>query len=247
VLIFVHGFNGQALATWSSFPSLLTKQSKFSDWDFVFFGYDGLHTEAVTSAVDLGQLLDMISSSPSQLYGASTASPHAARRHPQAYKRIVLVAHSLGAVVARRAMLDGYNRPRPAPWAKATELFTFAPAHNGAKLMSLLLETLGPAACVVPFVQLLGMFIVLRDLKERSGMLNTLHGDLKRTYDSGTANNLRAVGTVWVRNDRIVTNGVLYPDPAPPPEAVLGGRTHSSVCKPDSSFNDPVNLLVSGL
>src|SRR6266705_1056150 len=116
VLIFVHGFNGQALATWSSFPSLLTKQSKFSDWDFVFFGYDGLHTEAVTSAVDLGQLLDMISSSPSQLYGASTASPHAARRHPQAYKRIVLVAHSLGAVVARRAMLDGYNRPRPAPW-----------------------------------------------------------------------------------------------------------------------------------
>lgn len=244
VLVFVHGFKGQALGTWAGFPSALTQQSEYSDWDLIFFGYDGAHTEAVSSAAELSQLLDMISHSPTQLYNKSTSSPYSTRQHPPAYKRVVLVSHSLGAVVSRRAMLDGYNRKIPASWAATTELYTFAPAHNGAKLMALVLETIGPAAVLVPFVQLLGKYIVLRDLKEHSDTLNTLHDDLKRTFDGG-AGNLRAIGTVWVKNDAIVNNKVLYPDFSV--DAVLSGRTHTSVCKPSASFPEPAKLLTAGL
>ena len=248
VLVFVHGFSGKAVGTWSSFPSMLTRHPKCSGWDLIFFGYDGVHTEAVSSAGDLAELLDAISTSPTELYAKSTSSPSALRQHPDAYTRIVLVAHSLGAIVARRAMLDGYNRSTPAPWSKTTEFFAFAPAHNGAKVMSLIFETFGFAGTLVSLAQLFNRYIVLRDLKEGSGTLQALHDDLRRTYDPPSgASNLRALEVILARNDRIVTNKVLYPDPSPGRGGILADRTHSTVCKPGEAFPQPVDLLVSRL
>jgi triacylglycerol esterase/lipase EstA (alpha/beta hydrolase family) len=248
VLVFVHGFSGKAVGTWSSFPSLLAQQPKCSGWDLIFFGYDGVHTEAVSSAGDLAELLDAIAASPADLYAKSTSSPNALRQPPDVYTRIVLVAHSLGAIVARRAMLDGYNRSTPAPWSKKTEFFAFAPAHNGAKLMSLVLETFGLAGPILSLAQLFNRYIVLRDLKEGSGTLQTLHDDLTRTYDApSNASNLRALEVILARNDRIVTNRVLYPDPSPAPGGILAGCTHSTVCKPDEVFPQPIDLLVARL
>jgi len=142
-------------------------------------------------------------------------------------------------------MLNGYNRSAVAPWSKQTELFAFAPAHKEVKVLALVLETFGFASGVLSLVNLFGRYIVLRDLQKTA--LTNFHLDLERTYRAGGAGNLRALNVVIARNDRVVTNEKLYPDPDFAPDSVLGRCTHSSVCKPNTGFQHPVSLLSSRL
>lgn len=245
-LVFVHGFGGKATATWSSFPSLLPREPNLAGWDLFFFGYDGVNSDVTACASDLTKLLDELGRSPLDVYRQSDALPTSHRQHPSSYTRIVLVGHSLGAVVCRRAMLDGYNRPTPAKWAPITELFLFAPAHNGAKIVELVKATFPPIYALLSAAQLAGLFIVLRDLEGGSMTLTTLQAELKNKFGTGTAPNLRALHTAIARNDRVVTNMVYQPDCAP--VEVMGTHTHVSVCKPHpKSFPDPVNLLIARL
>jgi triacylglycerol esterase/lipase EstA (alpha/beta hydrolase family) len=243
-LVFVHGFNGKAVGTWSSFPSLLPCESKLSGWDFFFFGYDGLHTEVKSSADDLGELLDAMTLSPKDVYLKSMALPHSKRVHPATYERIVLIGHSLGAIVCRRAMLDGYNQRTPKSWAATTQLFLFAPAHNGAKITELVDATFPFTAPLASALHLIGLFGVLRDLEAGSKALRNLRDDLDLIYQGGKAANLQALETVIARNDRIVDNLTYRPDWAPVP--ISGNQhTHTSLCKPNRAFIDPVSRLLA--
>jgi hypothetical protein len=141
-------------------------------------------------------------------------------------------------------MLDGYNRPNPAKWASTTELFLFAPAHNGAKIGELVKATFPSIYAFLSAAQLAGWLIVLKD-QAGSAALTTLQADLQREFAKGSAPNLRALHTAVARNDKVVTNMTYYPDWAP--VEVSGGQTHVSVCKPHSAFPDPVALLIARL
>ena len=240
-LVFVHGFNGAAIRTWADFPMLVRENAEFASWDAIFFGYDGLHSEVASSSADLRALLDAMEH-PSTLYGSSDASPNASRRHPPSYERIVLIAHSLGAIVGRRAMLDGHNQSNPAGWAAKVELFNFAPAHGGAKLMAILIEAFGLLAPIVPILQLVPRFIVLRDLKVGGPTVTRLEAETHSAVLAGKKN-LRALDAVWARDDNIVTNGPFADDPAPAPGHVVRGKSHSSVCKPSDGYHLPLNSL----
>src|SRR5262245_748707 len=70
-LVFVHGFAGQALSTWAGFPARLCDEAKCAGWDLYFFGYDGRHTEAASSASKLELLLDAMARSPTDVLNAS--------------------------------------------------------------------------------------------------------------------------------------------------------------------------------
>jgi hypothetical protein len=220
----------------------MRKHAKFANWDAIFFGYDGLHSEVASSSADLRALLDA-TEHPSTLYQSSDASPYANRSHPTSYKRIVLVAHSLGSIVSRRAMLDGHNQSTPASWANKVELFNFAPAHGGAKLMAILIEAFGVLAPIVPVVQLASRFIVLRDLKVGGPTVTRLEAETKNAVRAGKSN-LRALDVVWARDDKVVTNGPFASDPAPLPGHVVKGKSHSSVCKPSVRYDLPLDSLV---
>ena len=252
-LVFVHGFAGQALATWSGFPSRLCGAPECEGWDIFFFGYDGRHTEAASSATLLGRLLDAMTSSPTNVFNESGVSLKTSRAHPRTYGRIVLVAHSLGAVVSRRAMLDGYARKPLAEWARNVELFLFAPAHLGAHIALLVREIFGPlAGGLVAIAQALKKYRFLRDLDAtlgKAGSLERFHTLLHDTYKDTSPNaaNLSAIGLVWKLNDTIVTNDRLPPDPAIDPKNVLADCTHSTVCKPTDSFEQPFSLLIAKL
>lgn len=238
LLIFVHGFNGAPTKTWAEFPVQIRQQAEFENWDAIFFGYDGLNTAADSSAATLRTLLNA-TEDPKSLYESSDASPYAARAHPTSYQRIVLIAHSLGAIVSRRAMLDGYRERTPAKWAKKVELFNFAPAHRGAKLMALVLHSFGPAAPVLGMAQLFSRLIVLRDLDEAGQTVARLERETVAAVAAGRLN-LRALGSVWAEDDRIVTNGSFADDPAPDASFVISDKDHSSVCKPDARYKDPI-------
>jgi pimeloyl-ACP methyl ester carboxylesterase len=243
-IVFVHGFGGSALTTWSSFPSMLRTDQKFTGWDLVFFGYDGQHTEMVSSASELEALLDTMDGSPTNLYQKSTAWPGLPRPAcPSAYARIVVASHSLGTVVTRRALLNGYLRS--AKWASKLELLLYAPAHNGAKIYSLLMETFSVIGPFLSLAQLFNRYIVLRDLKPGSQALSDLHTDLRNVFDPTTTANLRATEVVWARNDRVVTNARLHPDNPTAPGSILSGVTHTSVCKPSAAARRPFDLLAA--
>ena len=43
-VLFIHGFSGDALGTWSDFPVLMPGRASCAGRDLFFYGYDGLRT-----------------------------------------------------------------------------------------------------------------------------------------------------------------------------------------------------------
>lgn len=127
-IVFVHGYSGAAVKTWIEFPKLLTSGGELKNKDFIFWGYDSVHETTDSCADRFQDLLDALLSRP-----AGSWRPNAiTARDSSPYRRIVVVAHSMGAVVARRALLLGDETS--APWTSRVRLVLYAPAHHGARL-----------------------------------------------------------------------------------------------------------------
>lgn len=57
-IVFVHGFSGHAINTWSDFHVLLPECPKCGYYDMYFYGYDGLRAEMNASAAIFCTFLD---------------------------------------------------------------------------------------------------------------------------------------------------------------------------------------------
>jgi pimeloyl-ACP methyl ester carboxylesterase len=134
LVIFVHGFGGDPIDTWTQFPTVLRSEPKLADCDFIFYGYDGLTTQANTSAALFDDFLRHYLANPADVI--NSWHPINFARPAFSYAKIVIAAHSLGAVVARRALLR-IDRVRTrdqhvAPWLSRLRIVLYAPAHHGA-------------------------------------------------------------------------------------------------------------------
>jgi hypothetical protein len=231
-ILFVHGFGGSATTTWVQFPSLLQREKPCAGYDLVFYGYDGLRTRARPNADFLIQLLDSMFSNPADFVKRSLPS---ANRTPRLkYKRIIIVAHSLGAVVSRLAVLDAYRKGRD--WAKKVEFVFFAPAHGGAGLLPLASLALG-ALRLVPVEALVRYrFQVLQDLERKCSTLTELEQQTRIAIDRG-CKNLIARRVIYAGQDTVVDPIDFCDDPAP---EFIQLTSHTSVCKPRVDFSDPL-------
>src|SRR5262245_20114048 len=96
-VVFVHGFGGQAEATWDEFSTLLPLQPQCDGRDLLFYGYDSLTKQAPVSAAQFLEFLQPLATDPYAQVIQPTLKD-ARRADPQfQYKAITLVAHSLGA------------------------------------------------------------------------------------------------------------------------------------------------------
>jgi len=232
--LFVHGFNGSAASTWNMFPELLMNDSLFANSDLVFLQYESLKTQARANAGRLYTLLQKLASNPVEMINESLPSKFP-RENSFKYKKISLVGHSLGAVLCRQALLDACKNKEP--WASTTDLTLFAPAHMGSHLNALLKET------VYHFVpgQFLGPLVswhyqVISDLEPDSQFLRTL-----KDASSKYATTLKAKKIVHGMDDHVVrVNDFLDEDPTP---IFLEGKGHTTVCKPNSSFKNPLEIV----
>lgn len=237
IILFVHGFNGHATRTWMDFPGLIGAEPRFHGCDLVFFGYKsraraddcaGALIEFIDALIDPG--LKIVNSSLSE------AAYPPRDKATFAWKRLTIVAHSLGANIARRALIfDTFNRTRK--WTLPTDLVLFAPAHKGAKLLELVLET----ALGIDFGGIGGSILqnvvpAFEDLQKGSNFLRDLENDTKAGVDRGDIH-LRASIVLAADPDRVVTNTTFARDPL---AKKMYHTSHISVCKPRRGYRRPV-------
>jgi len=97
LIIFVHGFSGAAESTFGSIPSLLMKQEKLDGWDMIPVGYaENINPEMGHNVWASTTDIQIISS-----YLATSIKHNYSK-----YKRIAIVAHSLGGLVVQEAILS---------------------------------------------------------------------------------------------------------------------------------------------
>lgn len=97
VVIFVHGFTGEATNTFGKLPLFLAEDDRMSDWNLYPMGYNqyvkpylGKHVWA--SVDDISRIADNLRASIEYKFDK--------------YEKIAIVAHGLGGLVAQRALID---------------------------------------------------------------------------------------------------------------------------------------------
>jgi hypothetical protein len=245
LLVFVHGFRGSATQTWGGLPNLICLQKEAKGYDVVSFGYESVKLDAGHCANKLHVFLNrLLVKDPTQLINRNLKDWEQAplRNAGFTYKKVVLVGHSLGACVIRRAFLnqliagDGI-------WPNAVKQIWFAPAHRGASALRLFAAvTLGIRGGLNLAIATTYFARVLADLKEDSPFLRELHAQTERLCEKFPQ--LNSPLTFWAEQDGVVVNGQFASDRAPFVE--IQGTGHISICKP-TGYDNRVKLLIREL
>jgi pimeloyl-ACP methyl ester carboxylesterase len=241
-IIFVHGFGGETITTWNDFISQLPQRPKCAGCDLIFYGYDGKHTRSANSAIKLRDFLQKLFETP--LGAINWSLPvEDARPEPFEYKRITLIAHSLGAIICRDALLQAYKMSYD--WAPLTELVLFAPAHRGADIIGLLRQAYPiawPVVMMLPLVQIFNRFVVLQDLEPGCLTLTTLRKETLEFLSNNTAPTLVARKVILAEYDNIVSPAKFISQD--PKSTQFNGKDHIRVCKPDKTWERPVTVVL---
>jgi pimeloyl-ACP methyl ester carboxylesterase len=237
-VLFIHGFSGDPIKTWSDFHVLLPAAQHCKGRDLFFYGYDGLRANMTSSAALLREFLDRLFEQPGKFVNSNLSSD-AERSDNFQYTELVLVAHSLGAVIVRRALLDLTRLGRP--WLSKTKLVLFAPAHMGASVADLALE----AVSNFRFLRFFGAVArfespLIDQLKPGSPELSALLQETKLACKNGGNSHLKARKVVIAEYERIVRNETFADDPPP---VTIPDTEHTTVCKPRADFLRPFELL----
>jgi len=245
--LFVHGFNGHATRTWDLFPGYLISNPVISNdttnlkrADAIFYGYDSLTKQVWTNADRLYDLLRLMGTNPSDMVVNPTLSEESHRPPAFSYNRIILVSHSLGAVLCRKALLKAYRKKDL--WLNKIALIQFAPADMGAHLPILLKEVmfpLLPTSILYGYVKLYAQ--VIFDVSVGSEPLKRLREDTLECLRNDPAAPLKARCVVHASDERVVVQDEFIPDE----EMIrIDGKGHSEVCKPTKDYMKPLEILI---
>ncbi|AIM01500.1 hypothetical protein [Sinorhizobium meliloti] len=137
--------------------------------------------------------------------------------------KVTVIAHSLGAPVSRRALLDAIRNQ--ASWAGKTRLQLFAPAHMGAYLNKVRKE-LGIAS------RLIASLTSLDGLEPGSPFLTQLMEDSSKELANGWDAQVKARQVIFGDGENVVMVQRFLEDP---PHTVWPGHGHCSVCRCDKT------------
>jgi pimeloyl-ACP methyl ester carboxylesterase len=243
LLFFVHGFGGgAATAAWRNFPKLLLQDNRWAGWDLFFYGYDSRNVRAGTSAQVLNGQLRNVIENPAYA-DAWLLQP---RSQNFRYDEIWLVAHSLGAPVARQSLLQAARDGRG--WLGLTRLVCFAPASTGARIEYLLRES--GLFSGLTILRILNAFFryrwsALDDLRVGSNFLANLLAETTQATASNPGDPFFSRLTLFGTHERVID----YPPPFPFDKNVelIHGADHFSVCKPRHIGDEPYLKLVHEL
>jgi len=238
LILFVHGFSGHATRTWDSMHQLLPAEAAVAHTDLIFYGYEST-ARAQLSADILRQFLSDLNN-PNGRFQTQIPSARSQQFPHAAYKKILIVAHSLGAALARRATLDAMKANET--WVAKTKLVLFAPAHRGAYLAELASELKGTAKLLTALAAFVKLRVpVLEDLASRSGFVTDLETETSVACKKRPRPPLKAECVVFGLRDSVVQPKPFCSDPN---SNVWPGHGHMSVCKVSVSFRDPLTEIL---
>jgi pimeloyl-ACP methyl ester carboxylesterase len=234
LIVFVHGFGGNALGTWNNFPAILLFDDHFKRSDIIYYGYNTFEGQAGDHASQLYHFLNRCAR-PLE----NNILPQQQDLPEREYKRILLVAHSLGAILVREAQLLAHIAQKM--WVEKSEIALYAPAHNGASVIPLAMQALpGLASLFGLFAKFKYPILTDLDAADANVILNRIKLRTEKLQNNGQGEFTKAKLVVYAEGDKIVKNFHYLLDT---PAEVIQGTTHSAVCKPKDAFIMPVELL----
>jgi len=238
IIVFIHGFGGQATETWKEMAERVCESKAFADEDIVFLGYESRRSRAQVSAARIFAFLDALSDKPSEVLRNSMGGLPL-RPDDFRFSEFVLIGHSLGGALCRRVVLDGHLNRRE--WAAKARVMVFAPAHLGANVVNLAQSAL--------FTFPLGGFLAsaakfrnpsLQDLEPNSKFISDLTSDTEKLIEKIGCSSLVAELVVHAELENIVDTNRFCEDPVP---VIFTGHDHISVCKVDEKNQRPVTEI----
>ena len=237
LVIFVHGFNGKSVETWGKFPELIRTNDDFKYADVVFYGYDSVRAQANNSALKFYTSLLKLSDISPNKWGIERDFIKTNFR----YNNILIVAHSLGAIVVRRALILAKTENKE--WIKSCKMILFAPAHRGARIQKLVTESLPSIGKILTGLGFITIPI-LDDLKPNSVTLNNLLHDSLHLLKNKQGDFTIASQIIWANKEIIVHNEQFCKDPIP---VLVEDKCHTTICKPDDTYLTPYQIVVNSL
>jgi len=249
-VILVHGFHGDQEKTWRQFQRLIGQYEDFDSWDAYFVGYPSTREQIAATAYNLTRFIRRVyPRPPSEVFerAVSNTSTIRLRDDVTEYTRLVLVGHSQGGAVIRKAVLEAAKEALRAGSVEVdpichAELVLFAPALFGMFLSgwkgfaaaTSAWKVVGPVLSRSPSY---------KELQPNSEFLTRLENEtVQLASDNHEKVAAFAARIAWAARDKIVQGGQRYQCD---PEYIFLAEDHSGICKPNSVFPDPV-LFVLG-
>jgi pimeloyl-ACP methyl ester carboxylesterase len=212
-IVFLHGFGGETRKTWARFVDILLATFSIRTWDVFGVGYPTSLRVDVPNVWAADPDLELLARELRTLFDM----PPLAR-----YRRVAIVAHSMGGLVVQRAVLDDASLA-----GRLSHMFLFGAPSNGlskARLFS-------------------GLKRQLRDMRPDSAFIKSLRADWKRAFSGGTPFTLRVV--VGDR-DEFVSSTSSLPGFRDQDLRVLPGN-HLEIVKPTGADHPGVILVIDTL
>jgi triacylglycerol esterase/lipase EstA (alpha/beta hydrolase family) len=249
-IIFVHGFHGDQEKTWRTFQKLIDQYEEFNSWDAYFVGYRSTREQIAATAYNLSRFIERIyPRPPSEIFQRvvpNTSTTIRLRDDVTEYTRLVLVGHSQGGAVIRKAVLETAKEALRTGTVETdpichAELALFAPALFGMFLSGFKGFAAATAAWKVVGPVLSGS-PSYKELQPNSKFLARLENE---TVQLASQNHEKvaalAARIAWAARDKIVQGGQRYQCD---PKYIFFDQDHSGICKPDANYRDPLLFIL---
>jgi pimeloyl-ACP methyl ester carboxylesterase len=249
-VIFVHGFLGGAESTWLNFQEAICSQvtDHWSKCDVFFFSYRSFRDDITESADDLLKFIQKIFPDPPE---SIFKIPKRVRGLPcllelalvrPTYEQLVLVGHSEGGIVIRRAVDLAYAREITT--VLMARLALFAPAHKGVKLSGWIGACLAVGRVDAILIPILNTSPAFVEMKQGPLLAEVESHTLAYQSESKAAGKgvpaLHA-HIVYGKDDHVVQKGFIKGDCLHSSEK---GKDHISICKPKTGYDRPLTFVL---
>jgi hypothetical protein len=247
---FVHGFLGDPYDTWMNFHWMIdTHSQEFAEWqttDAYFLNYSSFTMSIDDASEALLAFVKQFSNGvPDELLRVDAAFPEIPGLlpppqevlPPRGYRNIVLIGHSEGAVLIRRAIVINFKRfADTASNLSNASLFLFAPAILGFTPSGFLGSGLSISQfrrMINPFLHFSPAYVELKT----GNSLAVLRSDTETLQDEHPHCRCFRADVLFGSNEHVVARGEFLRDR---PHVPVQGKNHMNVCKPTEDYREPI-------